>query len=33
MKPEGFLLRSQEPATGLYPGQDESSPHLPALFT
>jgi len=33
MEPEGSLLYSQEPATGLYPKPDEYSPHLPTLFS
>jgi hypothetical protein len=32
MKHEGWLPSSQEPATGLYPEPDESSPHLPTQF-
>jgi len=33
MEPEGSLPCPQQPATGLYSGPDESSPHLPTLFT
>jgi hypothetical protein len=32
MEPKGSLLYSQDPATGLYPQPDTSSPHLPTLF-
>jgi hypothetical protein len=32
MEPEGSLPRSLDPATGLYPEPDESSPHPPILF-
>jgi hypothetical protein len=32
MEPGGSLLCSQEPATGPYPEQDKSSPHIPTLF-
>jgi len=28
MEPEGLLLCSRQPATGLYPEPDESSPHI-----
>jgi hypothetical protein len=33
MDPEGSLPCSQEPATGLYPELDESSPHTPTIFS
>jgi hypothetical protein len=33
MEPEISLVCSQEPVTVLYPEPDESSPHLPNLFT
>jgi hypothetical protein len=32
MEPDGSLLCSQEPTTGLCPGIDKSSPKLPTLF-
>jgi len=32
MKPEGSLLCSQGPSTGLYPEPHASSPYLPTLF-
>jgi hypothetical protein len=32
MELEGSKLYSQEPATGLYPEPDESSPHYFTLF-
>jgi hypothetical protein len=32
MESEGSLPCSQEPATGLYPEPDDSSPHPPTLF-
>jgi hypothetical protein len=32
MEPEGSLPCSQEPATGRYPEQRESSPHPVTLF-
>jgi hypothetical protein len=32
METEGSLLCSQDPATGLYSGPDESSPQLPTLI-
>jgi hypothetical protein len=33
MEPEGSLPYSQHLATGPYPDPDESSPHLPCLFS
>jgi hypothetical protein len=33
MEPEGSLLCSEEPATGIYPEPDESSPCLPSYFS
>jgi hypothetical protein len=33
MEPEGSLPCSQDPATGVKPEPDESSPHLPTLFS
>jgi hypothetical protein len=32
MEPKGSLPYSQNPATGAYPEQDESSPYHPILF-
>jgi hypothetical protein len=32
MEPVGLILCSQEPATVLYPEQDESSSHVLTLF-
>jgi hypothetical protein len=32
MEPEDSSLCSQEPSTGLFPEQDESSPYHPILF-
>jgi len=32
MEPEGSLPYSQEPATGLYPEADDSSPTFPSHF-
>jgi len=32
MEPEASLPRSQQPATGPYIEQDESSPHVLAIF-
>jgi len=32
MEPEGSLPCSQQPATGPFPEQDESSPHPPTEF-
>jgi hypothetical protein len=32
MELQGSLLYSEEPATGLYPEPDESSPHSHTLF-
>jgi hypothetical protein len=33
IEPEGSLSCSRQPPTGPYPEPDESSPHLPTLFT
>jgi hypothetical protein len=32
MEPEGPILCSQEPSTGLYPDPDQSNPYHPILF-
>jgi hypothetical protein len=33
MEPDGSLPCSQQPTAGPYPEPDESSPHLPSLFS